>query len=87
MRSESDIEEYLKSLLGKQYQGFLREYLVRWRSLIEEKHGGENEDIMFPLRRPRQDELILFAEKKGKTKAKESKVFVPCEFIIMLSTS
>lgn len=74
MRSESDIEEYVKSLLGKQYQGFLREYLVRWRSLIKEKHGGENEDIMFPLRRPRQDELILFAEKKGKTKAKESKV-------------
>ena len=67
MPSEDAIEEYIDNLFkavdgGKQHRSFLREYLVRWKSL------REKEDLLVPLKRLKDDQLVLFETKKSKNK-------------------
>lgn len=70
MATISDVEEYLVSLLGKEAcKKFLSELLVRWKPA-----GIPGDELITALVRPKQDELVLFAEKKQKPKGKEKKV-------------
>lgn len=70
--NESSIEEYIPVLIGKtkQCKSFIREYLVRWRSTKEEQ------EIMVPLKRLDSDQMVLFENKKSKSKKKVSRYTV-----------
>ena len=72
MDSDSDLEEYLVSLLGEDSSKvFLRELVPRWKP---SRALAGDDDLMTPLVRLKQDELVLFAEKKQKSKGKDKKV-------------
>ena len=73
MDSVSDLEEYLISLLGDETSElFLKELIPRWKPSHAPPPGDG--DLMTPLVRLKQDELVLFAEKKQKSKGKDKKV-------------
>ena len=73
MNNDSDLEEYLVSLLGDDSSRmFLKELIPRWKPSRALAAGDD--DLMTPLVRPKQDDLVLFAEKKHKSKGKDKKV-------------
>lgn len=68
MESKSKVEVYLEDLLGKNSRDFIREFLLRWTAVVEERRCHGNQETMVAHTRPAEEELVLFEAKKTSSK-------------------
>ena len=70
MQSEKDIKEYLTEILGGDtpaLREFQQEFMLRWHppERLPSVPSVEEQQLLEPLVRPRQEEMVLFADRKG----------------------
>lgn len=70
MQSEKDIKEYLTDIFGGDTPAlceFQQEFLLRWHPPERPPSipSVEEQQLLEPLVRPRQEEMVLFADRKG----------------------
>uniref|UniRef100_A0A1X7U7R4 AIG1-type G domain-containing protein n=1 Tax=Amphimedon queenslandica TaxID=400682 RepID=A0A1X7U7R4_AMPQE len=74
MDTKAEVEDYLEGLLGKKsHQDFIREFLLCWTAVVEERHHHGNMEMIVAHSRQEKEELVLFEPKK--TTKKSKKVF------------
>ena len=74
MDTKAEVEDYLERLLGKRsHQDFIREFLLRWTAVVEERRHHGNMEMIVAHSRQEKEELVLFEPKK--TTKKSKKVF------------
>jgi hypothetical protein len=75
MTSKHDVEDYLQSSFqNKTNPEFLREFLLRWESMVDLRHSQGDSEVMVAHRKPAQEELTLFENKKYKKNKKKKPI-------------
>ena len=71
MDTKAEVEDYLEGLLGKKSQDFIREFLLRWTAVVEERRHHGNMEMIVAYSRQEKEELVLFEPKKTTKKSKK----------------
>uniref|UniRef100_A0A1X7T446 Activating signal cointegrator 1 N-terminal domain-containing protein n=1 Tax=Amphimedon queenslandica TaxID=400682 RepID=A0A1X7T446_AMPQE len=72
MDTKAEVEDYLEGLLGKKsHQDFIREFLLRWTAVVEERSHHGNMEMIVAHSRQEKEELVLFEPKKTTKKSKK----------------
>ncbi|XP_019855839.1 PREDICTED: activating signal cointegrator 1-like isoform X2 [Amphimedon queenslandica] len=70
--TKAEVEDYLEGLLGKKSdQDFIREFLLRWTAIVEERRHHGNVEMIVAHSRQEKEELLLFEPKKTTKKSKK----------------